>query len=537
MKRLLPLTLALSLALTGCAPSGVEATPPATTSTQSPSPVVSSAPVQVYTDFSQLTPYEKPVTKYTRRYEGFTDTLIPSKDYGPLISFPGGSLSTISSWFGSWDSPLYGLMTLEGEVVVDPVFSSVHEPIVWGPGMETRHGLGCLLLEKVVIGEDGQPMEVAALCARDGSWCTGFDYSYDWEIGMDNSADVVPMLRGGSAIAYLDPETGKELKIVDISKVKESFPNSYWFLSYILRYDERYVMFSDDAAHYIFDGETGDFYAIDAAGDIISPYNVSFSQGLCRAKTVSGWGYLNSRGEWVIDPIYQGAENFENGRALVQDREGRYHFLAPDGHILYTFPDGASEFYFEGGRMTYRLAGQKYILDENLRQLPLPDDFTSPSTLGGSDWLYQELPDPSPTVPGGCAFWNITTGVRRDFPSLRYDWEMEGDLAVLRSPADSSDYTLADLSTGKTTPLGRWSYILFSEDVITGELYLNLRGSGSSHSELRALNGDTLYTVPGGIWSYALWDGKLFISEGAAATLTAPDGELLFSWPLYSAAD
>ena len=87
MKRLLPLALALAL-LAGCTPPAAQSPAPVETpvtpSTQAPAP---SGP-PVYTDYSQLTPYEKterPVAKFTRRYEEFTDTLIPTDDYLSLI--------------------------------------------------------------------------------------------------------------------------------------------------------------------------------------------------------------------------------------------------------------------------------------------------------------------------------------------------------------------------------------------------------------------------------------------------------------------
>lgn len=560
MKRLLPLSLALVLALSACAPTGAEA--PGETALPSPSAAPTQAPASsgpsVYTDWSQLGPHEKPeqpVSKFTRRYEEFTDTLIPADDYGPLIPFPGAIVTRpAEDGWGLEDYNLYGLMTLEGEVVVDPVFSSAFAPSYWDERSGQSKELNCLVLQKVVKDKNGEPIDVAALCARDGSWCTGFDYSFDWEMLMGQSeGNVIPMRRRGDSsrslfyrdLAFLDVRTGEEVKTVDLGKVLERWPDAAWSLIYNLRYGERYAIFSDDTAHYLFDSETGEVQVLEEllnllSGELESPYGAPFYEGLCAVKTASGWGYIDGEGHWVTDPIYEEAWPFENGRALVRDLQAgnKYTYIDHSGRVVYTLPDAATSISYFGELLSYKSVGKQYFLDKDLHTIPLPEDLTNPYKQG--DWFYQELPAPSPTVPGGWAVWNDKTGVRWDFPGdWEYHYSLSGNYAIFHSRANTQDFALADLTTGELTELGRWSYVYFISDKLTGETYLQLSGLDGSESEWQRMDGSILYRASRDRgWRASFWDGRVFLEGGDATTLTNwKTGELLFSWPLHPMED
>lgn len=558
MKRLLPLALTFALALSGCAPA---ASSPSEAPGETPSAAPTATPrpgPAVYTDASKLTPYEKPehpIAKFTRRYEEFTGTLIPADDYGPLVPFPGATVTrSAEDGWGGWmeDYNLYGLMTLDGEVVVDPVFSSAYAPSVWDGRSDQSRELDCLILQKVVKNADGVPIDVAALCARDGSWCTGFDYSFDWELLMDRSEEnVIPMRRRGDGsrnlfyrdLVFLDVRTGDEVKTIDLGGVLERWPSMAWNLIYNLRYGERYAIFSDDAdTHYLFDSETGEIRVLEELlnDEPEGPYAAAFSEGLCAVKTASGWGYIDGNGTWVTDPIYEEVQPFENGRALVRDEQagGRYTYIDRSGRVVYTFPDGASNVYQSGEFLRYTLNGQAHYLDQSWKEIPLPDDFTEPMVNG--DWFFQQLPDPSPTVPGNWAFWNVKTGVRQDFPGdWEYHYALSGNYAIFNSRANTQDFALADLTSGALTELGRWSYVNFRQDELTGETYLQLSGLDGGESEWQRMDGSILYrTDRDWGWRVSFWGDRASLEGEDAATLTdLATGELLFSWPLRSAAD
>lgn len=555
MKRLLPLALTFALALSGCTPA---ASSPSGAPGETPSPAPTATPrpgPAVYTDASQLTPYEKPeppVSKFTRRYEEFTDALIPSGDYGILIPFPGASAvraeDTGWGWWGTYE--LYGLMTLDGEVVVDPVFSSAYAPSHWDERSGQNRELDCLILQKVVKDENGELISVAALCARDGSWCTDFDYVYDWEMFWDLGDEAVPFLCRNNgdpdfpydAVVFLDPHTGETVKTVDLAPAlavlgKRSQFSPYQLLRTLSK-GERYILSSDNTKRYLYDTETGATLALEETLGAIVTNSSSFSEGLCPVKVSSGWGYIDGTGHWVIDPVYEEAGEFEDGHALVRDEEegGNYKYIDHRGKVIYAFPDGVQWPTHFDEFLSYETMGRRYFLDEDFHPLSLPEDFTNPFKQG--DWFIQELPDPSPTVPGGTAFWNYKTGARQDFSG---EWEFSRSVAegraILNGCADKSLFALADLTTGELTDLGHWSIAYFTQDELTGEDYLYLERYGEEGdpvSEWRRLNGDILYRIEGPHAGYiSLWGDRAMTSGDAAVTLTdLKTGELLFSWPL-----
>ena len=169
MKRLLiPVLLCLTLCACMAKPSQPAAAPPA-----EPSPAEESSS-GVYTDWSKLGERESlPEAVGSRWDEGDTDELIPREDYGPLIPYAG--LRLMDDW-PSMSGCLYGLMTREGAVVTDPVYSSVSCPN--GFGREGPFTLPLLVLKQgdETAGEDSWDPAAYAVAARDGSWCTPFDY-------------------------------------------------------------------------------------------------------------------------------------------------------------------------------------------------------------------------------------------------------------------------------------------------------------------------------------------------------------------------
>lgn len=221
-RSLVPALTFCLLLLAGCTPQAAE-----TPSASVPRPSVSApsetfAPGRVKTDWSRLTPYVPEESIYTRRYEGWTDRLIPAPDYGPLVPFLGNVLGGESYYGGR-----YGLVTLEGEVVVDPVFSHVWR----GDGSGGYHNASPLPYVMLELGtsspsQDGRPEGGGwAMAALDGSWCTEFKYDVDGELviwGRDinsNATEEGIFVTDASALVYLDGATGRELlRVEDIAQ-------------------------------------------------------------------------------------------------------------------------------------------------------------------------------------------------------------------------------------------------------------------------------------------------------------------------------
>jgi hypothetical protein len=162
----LPLA-ALLLVLAACTPTAELSpthsaeTPPAV----SPSPPAPSGALTVRTDWSKLEPRPAPLPEVGNRwYEGYIAELIPRDDYGELVPYAG--LRLMDDWPAA-DGCMYGLMTKNGVVITDPVFSSVYRP----------EGVPLLVLRQGdrALGEEWDPARIS-VAATDGSWCTGFDY-------------------------------------------------------------------------------------------------------------------------------------------------------------------------------------------------------------------------------------------------------------------------------------------------------------------------------------------------------------------------
>jgi hypothetical protein len=202
-----------ALLLAACTPTaepsptpGAKSLPPASTTA---APETSSGP-NVATDWSRLTPYEPEEPLYTRRYAEYTDTLVPANNYGPLIPYLGEDRGDIGR--------LYGLVTLAGELVTDPVFTRVWRGGTSG-GYHDNPPLPYLMLTKGVSSsspDEWPGPSLWAMAAPDGSWCTEFKYVMEEELviwGRDQysscSEDGLFVL-DGDALVYLDGATGGE---------------------------------------------------------------------------------------------------------------------------------------------------------------------------------------------------------------------------------------------------------------------------------------------------------------------------------------
>lgn len=160
--------LALALLLSAC--GGPEPQ-------QTPEPTPPPSGVAVHWDV--LTP--RPENIAERRYEGYTDRLIPADDYGDLMPYIGGEAAT--DWEQSW---FYGLATHDGEIVTDPVYTEVNA-LGWFDYRQgkTRHEDVLILRSAVPTDGASYPQDEwtpkfedrYGLAAIDGSWYTGQIYT------------------------------------------------------------------------------------------------------------------------------------------------------------------------------------------------------------------------------------------------------------------------------------------------------------------------------------------------------------------------
>lgn len=127
----------------------------------------------VYTDWSKLGRREPlPETVGSRWYGDYMDELLPRDDYGPLVPYAG--LRLMDDWPAATGC-LYGLMTQDGVVVTEPVYGRITCPN--GLSQSGPYALPLLVLKRFdETSEDDWDPAAYAVAARDGSWCTPFDY-------------------------------------------------------------------------------------------------------------------------------------------------------------------------------------------------------------------------------------------------------------------------------------------------------------------------------------------------------------------------
>ena len=225
------LALLLStLLLAGCAPSG---------------PAASSAPAEgkgasgVQVDWSRLEERTDrlPDTDGGRWYPDRTDRLIPGPDYGPLVPYVGGQAYSFNRWeregevqeyFSDWPTALYGLMTREGKIVVDPVYQHV-TPYTCRQGGEDL-ALPVLLLARVdEAWKDSNSGLRYAVAAEDGSWMTDFAF-----VTYTNREDRLFLLRP-EGCTVLDSATGarQDWSWAELGVSEDEVPEMLTFVQHV----------------------------------------------------------------------------------------------------------------------------------------------------------------------------------------------------------------------------------------------------------------------------------------------------------------
>lgn len=200
MKKTLCLGLAALLLLSACTPGegerpspvesppastalpGAASAPPAATGTPSPAPEGTQPPAGggVWTDWSALEPYEPTQLRYRRWYEEPVRELRAiDGGYGTLVPYVGSAPPDMS-WGGVYE---YGLMTTDGTIVVDTVYSNVDRLAHWAGGEPVRLPVLTLMISELAVDEEygytyGRQRYGAA--ALDGSWAIPTQYDGIW---------------------------------------------------------------------------------------------------------------------------------------------------------------------------------------------------------------------------------------------------------------------------------------------------------------------------------------------------------------------
>ncbi len=262
--------------------------------------------------------------QYTRRFPEKNRHLIPSSDYGALLPFMGGR--GVDGWM---TYERYGLVTPQGEIIVDPVYSDVWQLRDYNGTEELR--LPVFVLEQMIPGTGGTRERRCALAAADGSWVTGFDFRSLQVVGEKRIWAIA--LNGDGVM--LD-ERGRELwRLPEKDKTGES---ASW---------EDMLLWNDEIGVFL---ESGNEKIILMDGTVHEKKDSwewcgSFFEGLSAAHDpISGnWGYIGTDGRWAIPPAYAECDVFRRGKAIVRLPNGAVQVLDQTGTVLWERTEGRLE--------------------------------------------------------------------------------------------------------------------------------------------------------------------------------------------------
>lgn len=353
--RIAPVLLALALLLSAC---GAPAEAPESAQPQQG--------VAVHWDV--LTPEAENIAE--RRYEEYTDELIPADDYGPLVPYIGGEAN--GEWEQSW---FYGLATRDGEIITDPVYAGV-QPLVEMGASTIEEYYGDAMILRSAVPCDTPPEEEwlpqyenrYGLAAMDGSWYTGQIYTdciCSCSLGalfFDTAGDIVMI--SGSDGSELFRWEADSIPLEGIS------PSAYYWEGSDAR---------DGYMQYINWGENGDAdytYVDLRTGSILSEKPEVFE-----------WNPSSDE----QDPNEYRFENarlrIEDGNVNIESDSGETHsFTLPEGCAALAYPN------VNGERIIFGLdGGGSVLVDFDGKELL--------RTEGYLNWLYLRYGD----APSLCA--------------------------------------------------------------------------------------------------------------------------------------
>ena len=315
-RRIIPLALICALLLTGCGLSEqwdtvkeqyIDPAIERAEGVSAPGDDAIAAP-NIATDRNELTELEPFLSVYSRE-SGLTITeLVPSGSYGRLLPFGGG------------------LVTESGRIVLDPVLQSV-TTASYEKG-SAREYLNIYILQNA----DG----LYAVCGADGSWVSGFDYVsvYPMELGVlcvsDEEANLAVCYGEDGSVVFDTASFSYDRSMMAAGSVSTlaQCENGLMLCSY--QRGTKSFLRTDGTALNRNEGRTS--YFEDA---------LPFSEGLAAVRNNGRWGYIDTNGEYVVQPQYERATAFVGGCAAVYGG-GMWQIIDTTGTVRLQLP-GVSE--------------------------------------------------------------------------------------------------------------------------------------------------------------------------------------------------
>lgn len=499
--------LAALLLLSGCA-GGPEATSSDETEEVAP----------VYTDWSKLTDYEAPQQRFTRRYTDFTDHLIPAEDYGPLLPYVGAINGDRYT-----NVEKYGLVTLQGEIVTDPVYTNIYQPYCYDYATSQSQLSSFWVLERSAEQAQSGEWEMRlALAALDGSWCTGEDFVYGWAPDTEHY-----FLVDTQGALYLCDQTG-DLHLCVSGQRMTKLCGENWYMSHA--------------------GEGGTSLITEDTRGRVDLYTGTVTS-LSRCDTCMGWhgdkwavairngayGYLGEDGSWAIRPQFRSAVDFQGDYALVDlsdgthaliDRSGQAVLRAQADQQLLTWQDGAGKIWYLSAQPTEDYASYTGVTcyDETLQEAT-PDWITGQTTVSVGTGLLWTVSQDGTALTCFDGSRTRTLPLPKGFQPVSATLEQDG-LVILENDGfrDGVCYNSKD---EVLIPAGNYASIVRTQDPADETAYLLCQSYGSDYFDLFDLSGKKL---AGGIHSLSspVIHSLVHITDSLSDGYRTLDGQWVF---------
>ncbi len=270
------------------------------TATVTPAINQSNSPVFMLEELPEIGKYVDDII-YKRRYTEKRETLTPGENHGKLIPFIESfkEYHLIDYETGEWRDETciqskYGLMTTEGEVIVDAVYDWYNILPCEKYGYLIELSIGSEIAEKTLI------------CPSDGSWVIedeninigNYPYGENEKIKnflvINDRTEVDSDYENGVHKLLFYNLDGKKMFEIDYAFSYESgdFSEGYYAIEYYYNHDngDSHGRFIDTKGNFVFDG--------------VHPYG-NFKNGVAIARNDNNkYGIFSSSGKWVVNPYY-----------------------------------------------------------------------------------------------------------------------------------------------------------------------------------------------------------------------------------------
>lgn len=508
----------------------------------------------IFTDYSAYEPHDGAANaRFTRLREEFIDSLAPG-DYGEFFPFAADELNSAGGDEGYSYSMgnYYGFVTNEGQIICDPVYTSVSQLVCYHYSTSQAVPLPLWSMSRttdthtVTEGEyswlEGDTLY--AVAAMDGSFVTPMKYR-----------DITPFENGFLATEssyYYDSDVKPSFEVFDLQGNRLFGASDIPVLSgseggsFNLAYSDGVYILS------FYPEGRNVCYALDETGSVLfgpMQYIGSFCSGLAPA-TEDGtlYGYVDTQGNWLISPRFTSAEAFYDGLALCADGDDP---VVIDTHGVERITEHSGWMYRSGDYFIFNSDDQMQRIYDNTGALLLRGNYGEYWNWLEDDVFYFSNGDNTVTLR------HLDSGEEQRFPGVSWFQTMDsfdpygsgsGKASIFyegkpcyigcgwSEEADVSSYTFIGKDFSVLAVRNDVDFHLFA-DQITGESYLgigNNRGGYPNSWEIFDAEGNSHGTYIGQITLYGGW---VQVTDRFTARLYRPDGTLVFCYPLLSVLD